>query len=104
MEKKQMLTVLFFVPTSNASCNAFNIVDKVACQLGYLNCEKQDDAAIIKYDGLLSKENKEKLTELAKEYQFVIAYVEAEYETPFANCDTIHIPTDDEMKEHLNCN
>lgn len=103
MEKKQMLTLLFFIPTSNASCDAFNVADKIACQLGYLNCEIQDDAAIIKYDGLLSKEAKEKLTKLADERNFLIAYTEAEYETPFANHDTVHIPTDDEMKEHLNC-
>ena len=104
MEKKQMLTGLYIIPTSNDSCNVFNIVDKIACQLGYLNCETQNDAAVIKYDGTLSQDNKTKLTNLANEHGFVIAYVEAEYETPFADCDTIHIPTDDEMKEHLNWN
>ena len=104
MEKKQMLTGLYFIPTLNTSCDVFNVVDKIACQLGYLNCETRDDAAAIKYDGLLSKENKEKLTNLAKSHQFIIAYIEAEYETPFADCDTIHIPTDDEMKEHLGIN
>lgn len=104
MEKKQMLTGLYIIPTSNDSCNVFNVIDKIACQLGYLNCETQNDAAVIKYDGLLSKENKEKLTSLAEEYNFIIAYIEAEYETPFADCDTIHIPTNEEMKEHLGIN
>lgn len=101
MEEKQMLTGLYFIPTSNDSCNVFNVIDKIACQLGYLNCETQDDAAVIKYNGLLSEENKKTLTSLAEEHNFIIAYIEAEYETPFADCDTIHIPTDDEMKEHL---
>ena len=73
MEKKQMLTGLYIIPTSNDSCNVFNVIDKIACQLGYLNCETQNDAAVIKYNGLLSKENKEKLTSLAEEHQFTIA-------------------------------
>lgn len=104
MEEKQMLTGLYIIPTSNDSCNVFNVVDKIAYQLGYLNCETQDDASVIKYYGLLSNKNKEKLTSLAEEHHFIIAYIEAEYETPFANCDTIHIPTDDEMKEYLKWN
>ena len=101
MEKKQMLTGLYFIPTSNDSCNVFNVVDKIACQLSYLNCETQDDAAVIKYNGLLSEVNKQKLTSLAEEHHFTIAYIEAEYGTPFADYDTIHIPTNEEMKEHL---
>lgn len=101
MEKKQMITGLYFIPTSDGACCAFSVVDRIACQLGYLNCKTQDDAAVIKYNGLLSEENKKKLTGLAEEHSFIIAYIEAEDDTPFADCDTIHIPTDDEMKEHL---
>jgi hypothetical protein len=104
MEKKQMLTGLYFIPKSNDACNVFGVVDKIVQQLGYLNCETQDDAAVVKYNGVLSQVIKTKLTDLADDHDFVIAYIEAEYETPFAACDTVHIPTDDEMKEHLNWN
>ena len=102
MGKKQMLTVLYLIPTSNGACDAFDVVDIIARQLGYLNCKTQDDVAAIKYDDILSQDVKEKLTDIADDNNFVIKYVETEYETPFVNCDTIHIPTADEMQTHLN--
>lgn len=42
MEKKEILTVLLFIPTLNLSNNAFNLANIVAQQLGYLNCEVQN--------------------------------------------------------------
>ena len=103
MEKKQMLTGIFLIPTLHISTtrDANKAVDAIIHQLGVLNCEPDNRAAIIKYTGLLSEETKEILDREAKNYGHDVAYVEAEYETPFVDCDTIHIPTDEEMKEHL---
>lgn len=103
MEKKQMLTGIFFIPTLHvhADRNVKSAMYAVVHQLGALNCEPDNTAAVIKYTGLLSKETKEILNKEAKNNGHRIAYIEVEYETPFADCDTFHIPTDDEMKEHL---
>lgn len=103
MEKKQMLTGIFLIPTLHISTSrdANAAVKATVHQLGALNCEPDDTAAVIKYTGLLSKETKEILDREAKNYGHDIAYIEAEYETPFADCDTFHIPTDEEMIIHL---
>ena len=103
MEKKQMLTVIFFIPTlhTHADRNVKSAMYAVVHQLGALNCEPDDTAAVIKYTGLLSKETKEILDKEAKNNGHHIAYIEAEYETPFADCDTFHIPTNEEMIIHL---
>ena len=103
MEKKQMLTEIFLIPTLHisASRDANAAVKAIVHQLGALNCEPDNTAAVIKYAGLLSKETKEILDIEAKNYGHDIAYIEAEYETPFVDCDTFHIPTDAEMREHL---
>lgn len=101
MEKKQMLTGIFFIPTLQVH-NVKSAMHAVIHQLGALNCEPDGTAAIIKYNGLLSKETKEILNKEAKDNGHHIAYIEAEYETPFVNDDTFHIPTDEEMVEHLN--
>ena len=106
MEKKQMLTGIFLIPvlSYHANKDANKAVNAIIYQLGALNCEPDNSAAVIKYTGLLSKETKEILDIEAKSYGHHIAYIEAEYETPFADCDTLHIPTNDEMKEHLKWN
>lgn len=91
MEKKEMLTVLLFVPTLNLSNNAFGLANIVAQQLGYLNCEVQDDIAAIKYTGIISKEHKEELVKIANENHFRIIFIEAEYETKYVNGDTIEL-------------
>lgn len=103
MEKKQMLTGIFLIPTlhAHADRNVKSAMHAVIHQLGALNCEPDDTAAVIKYTGLLSKETKEILDKEAKNNGYRIAYIEAEYETPFADCDTFHIPTDEEMIIHL---
>ena len=102
MEKKQMLTGIFLIPTLHyTDKNVKSAMYAVIHQLGVLNCEPDDTAAVIKYTGLLSKETKEILDKEAKNNGHHIAYIEAEYETPFADCDTFHIPTDEEMIIHL---
>jgi hypothetical protein len=105
MEKKQKMTGIFFIPQTNDSTNVFKVVDKIAQQLGYLNCEPQKDVAMILCKNtVLSSEHKETLTKLAEEYNYTLLYIVAEEDSPFVDCDTFNIPTDNEMKEHLNWN
>lgn len=106
MEKKQMLTGIFLIPTLHISTSrdANAAAKAIVYQLGALNCEDDNDHAVIRYNGILNKDAKEVLTDMAKQHGHRILYLEAENETPFADDDTFHIPTDDEMKEHLKWN
>lgn len=106
MEKKQMLTGIFLIPTLHISTSrdVNAAVKAIVYQLGALNCEDDDTCAVIRYDGILNKDAKAVLTDVAKQYGHRILYFEAEKDTPFADDDTFHIPTDDEMKEHLKWN
>lgn len=106
MEKKQMLTGVFLIPVLDyhANKNANDAITAIIYQLGALNCENHSDYAMVKYNGMLSKDAKEVLTDIAKQHGHRILYFEAEDETSFIDDDTFHIPTDDEMKEHLNWN
>ena len=104
MEKKQMLTGIFLIPELrfHANKDAMNATNAIVHQLGALNCEPDDETAMIRYNGILNRETKEILSAESKKYGFYTAYVEAEYESPFVDCDTFRIPTNDEMKTHLN--
>lgn len=106
MEKKQMLTGIFLIPTLHISTSrdANAAIKAIVYQLGALNCEDDDTCAVIRYNGILSKDAKEVLTDIAKQHGHRILYFEAEKDTSFADDDTFHIPTDDEMKEHLKWN
>lgn len=104
MEKKQMLTGIFLIPKLQFHENkdAVNVTNAIVHQLGALNCEPDDESAMIRYNGILNRETKEILNTESKKYAFSIMYVEAEQDTPFIDCDTFRIPTNDEMKTHLN--
>ena len=101
--EKQMLTGIILVPTLlyHANKDANNVTNAIVHQLGALNCEKDNDAAVIMYKGILNQDAKKILTDVAKQYGHQILYLEAEDETPFINDNTFHIPTNDEMKKHL---
>jgi hypothetical protein len=102
----KMITGIFLVPVLDyhANKNANDTVKAIMYQLGALNCEDDDTCAVIRYNGILNKDAKEVLTDVAKQYGHRILYFEAEEDTSFADDDTFHIPTDDEMKEHLKWN
>ena len=102
----KMITGIFLIPLLDyhANKNANDAVKAIVYQLGALNCENDSDCAVIKYNGTLNKNAKNVLTDIAKQYGHRILYFEAEDETPFIDDDTFHIPTDDEMKEHLTRN
>jgi lipocalin len=79
MEKKQKMTWIFFIPQTNDSTNVFNVVNKIAQQIGYLNCEPQKDAALILCKNVvLSSEHRQTLTKLAEEYNYTLLYIIAE--------------------------
>ena len=104
MKEQTMLTGIFLIPTLHVSAarNANDAIHAIIFQLGALNCEADNNAAVIKYNGLLSKEIKEILNKEIKCHGHVALFIEAEKETSFANDDTFHIPTNEEMVEHLN--
>lgn len=99
----KMITGIFLIPELNHNTNkdANMVVDAIIYQLGALNCENDNGCAIIKYTGILNEDTKTVFTNIAKQYGHSVLYLEAEDETPFANDDTFHIPTNAEMKEHL---
>lgn len=102
----KMITGIFLVPVLDyhAHKNANDAVKAIVYQLGALNCEDDSNCAVIRYNDILSKDAKAVLTDIAKQHGHRILYLEAEDETPFADDDTFHIPTNDEMKEHLKWN
>lgn len=106
MEKKQMLTGIFLIPALDyhAHKNANDAIKAIIYQLGALNCDDDYNYAAIKYNGILKKDAKTILNDIAKNHGHHILYIEAEDNTPFADDDTLHIPTDEEMKEHLKWN
>lgn len=103
MEKKQMITGIFLIPTLHisASKDANAAVKAIVYQLGALNCDDDNDCAMLKYNGILSNAAKSILEDVAKAHGHRILYLETEDETPFVDDNTFHIPTDEEMKEHL---
>ena len=106
MEKKQMLTGIFLIPTLHvsASRDANAAITAIVYQLGALNCENDNDCAMLRYNGRLSNDAKSVLEDVAKTHGHLILYIEAEEDTPFVDDNTFHIPTNDEMKEHLKWN
>lgn len=100
----KMITGMFLIPVLDyhANKNTNDVVKAIVHQLGALNCEDDNDCAMIRCNGILSKNAKEVLADIAEQHGHRILYLEAEDETPFVDDDTFHIPTDNEMKNHLN--
>jgi hypothetical protein len=103
MEKKQILTGLFLIPTlkSNPNLDAKLAINAIVYQLGALNCESDENYAIIRFNGTLREETKSVLDNVVKPQGYIIAYIEAEEDSEFIDDVTFHIPTDDEMRKHL---
>lgn len=90
MEKK-IITGIYLIPTSSTPQNPFRIADLIAAQIGHLNCETQDDAAVIKYEGKLSNERKETLNKIADSNCYALLYVEAYKDDEHITYDTINL-------------
>lgn len=102
MDEKQKMTGIFLIPQTSNPTHAFAVVDKIAQQIGYFNCEPQKDvASILCKNAVLSPKHKEALTKLAEAYNYALMYIVAEEDSPFVDCDTFHIPTNEEMIIHL---
>lgn len=96
-----MITGIYAVPTISNAPSAFVTIEKVAHQLGLFHCDLCDEVAAVAYTGTIPTEHKQKLQDIAKNDGYELIFVEAEEDTKWIDCETIHIPNDKEMKEHL---
>lgn len=101
MEKKFITAILVIATTKNSQLTAYRMCEQISNYLGKLNSEINDEAAIICYYGVLSKENKDKLQEVAENNAFTLLFLEAEEDSTWIKDETIHVPSNEEMKEHL---
>lgn len=99
MEK--IITGIYAVPTISNAPSAFQTIEKIAHQLGLLHCDLCSEAAAAAYTGTISTEHKQKLQSIAKDDGYTLLFVEAEEDTKWIDCETVHVPTNNEMKEHL---
>ena len=60
-----------------------------------------NNIAAVAYNGTLPVEHKEKLINIAKDDGYQLLFVEAEQDNKWINYETIHVPTNEEMVEHL---
>lgn len=97
----KIITGIYAVPTISDAPSAFSTIEKVAHQLGLFHCDLCDEAASVAYMGIISTEHKQKLQKIAENDGYVLIFVEAEEDTKWINCETVHVPTTEEMKEHL---
>lgn len=97
----KIITGIYAVPTISNAPSAFSTIEKIAHQLGLLHCDLHDEVAGVAYRDIISAENKQKLQHIAENNGYTLIFVEAEEETKWIDCETIHIPTNEEMKEHL---
>lgn len=90
MEKK-IITRIFLIPTASNPSNAFGIANMIRNQIGHLNCEMQNDTAVIEYEGKLSDEHKERLDKIADSNCYNLLYVEAYKDDERVTYDTINL-------------
>ena len=90
MEKK-IITGIFLIPTVPNPSNAFSIANMIGNQIGRFNCEIQNDAAVIKYEGKLSDEHKERLDKIADNNCYALLYIEAYNDDERLNYNTINL-------------
>lgn len=90
MEKK-IVTGIFRIAPEFPTPNPFNIANLIAAQIGHLNCEIQNDAAVIKYEGKLSDEHKERLDKIADNNCYALMYIEAYNDDERMNYNTINL-------------
>ena len=90
MEKK-IITAIVLIPTVPNPSNAFSIANMIGNQIGHFNCEIETDAAVIKYEGKLSNEHKEKLDKIADNNCYALMYIEAYTDDERINYNTINL-------------
>lgn len=98
---KKFITAIYAIPTTSQSPNAFKLIEKLVHHLGLFNCDLCNDAAAVAYEGIIPEENKQKLIDIAKKDDYTLIFIEAEENTKWIKYETVHVPNDEEMKEHL---
>lgn len=101
METNFITAILVIATAKNSQFTAHRMCEQIANYVGRLNCETNDEVAMIRYEGILSKENKNKLQDVAKNNAFTLLFLEAEEDTDWVKDETIHVPSKSEMREHL---
>ena len=96
MEKKQ-ITGIICIPTVSGPGNAFEALNKISGMLGHFHCESLEDAALLKYNGIISSEHKDKLEEIAKPYNFTLMYIEMYDDDKRATDNTINLIDHEEV-------
>ena len=99
--KTNFITAIYAIPKISNAPSAFSTIEKVSHQLGLLHCDLCDEAAAVAYTGTISIEYKQKLQNIAENDGYTLLFVEAEKDTKWIACESVHIPTNEEMKEHL---
>ena len=90
MEKKQ-ITGIICIPTASDTGNAFEALNRISGMLGNFYCTISDEAAALKYDGIISSEHKDKLEEIAKAYYFTLMYIKMYEDDDRVNNNTINL-------------
>lgn len=88
MEKKQLITGIVLIPATNNATNALKVLEKVSNALGWLHCTTCD-VAMLRYEGLISDEQKNKINKIVEQYNYVLMYIEAYEEDERLTNDTI---------------
>lgn len=101
METNFITAILIVATAKNSQFTAHRMCEQIANYVGRLNCEIDDEVAMIRYEGVLSKENKNKLQNVAKNNAFTLLFLEAEEDTDWIKDETIHVPSKSEMRELL---
>ena len=96
------ITAIFVIATAkNSQFTAHKMCEQIANYVGRLNCEINNETAIVRYNSNISSDNKKKLREEAEKNAFALVFLEIEENSDWIKDDTIHIPSKSEMKEHL---
>lgn len=95
------ITAIYAIPTVSDAPSAFSTIEKIAHHLGLLHCDFCNEAPAIAYMGIISATHKQKLQIAAENDNYKLIFIEAEEDTKWIKDETIHIPSNKEMKEHL---
>ena len=90
-KERKIITEIICVPTVSNAGNAFTVLDEISNMLGKFYCKKSDDAALLKYNGLISNEHKEELEKIAEYYNFALMYIETYEDDERLSNNTINL-------------
>ena len=101
METNFITAILVMATPKNSQLTAHKMCETISNYVGRLHSEINDEVSMVRYNGILSDEHKNKLQEVAKNNMFTLLFLEAEEDAKWIKNETIHVPSDNEMKEHL---